>query len=230
MKKRTLLASCLTIALCLCLIAGSTYALFTDSTQFNIAVTSGDVELLATAGITNVFSAKGCDAEHSNPYLTDEKGNCYVHDRQEPILGRYFFKNGGEAKIASGSLSVVRITPGDRVDVAIKVDNKSNVAIAYRYKITAVESNLAKEMVVTIDGVKYRGLESWTSDWFLADATEGVGAAIEDKIISIELPVYVDEECQSEGTRVQSATFTITVEAVQGNAITDAAPPATLLP
>ena len=45
MKKKVLLSSIATIALCFCLITGSTFALFTDTTEFNVAVTSGDVEI-----------------------------------------------------------------------------------------------------------------------------------------------------------------------------------------
>lgn len=40
MDKKTLLASLLTIAVCLTLIAGSTFALFTSEDAVNIAVTS----------------------------------------------------------------------------------------------------------------------------------------------------------------------------------------------
>ena len=47
MKKKILLSSILTIALCLSIIAGSTYALFTSSADVNVAVTAGNVELTA---------------------------------------------------------------------------------------------------------------------------------------------------------------------------------------
>ena len=52
MKKKILLSSILTIALCLSLIAGSTFALFTSESKVNIAVTSGKVEMLAN--VTNL--------------------------------------------------------------------------------------------------------------------------------------------------------------------------------
>ena len=58
MKKKALASSILVIAICLCLIAGSTFALFTDETKFNIAVTSGDVEIQASAEVSAIYSAK----------------------------------------------------------------------------------------------------------------------------------------------------------------------------
>ena len=62
MKKKALLSAVLSLAICLCLIAGATYALFTDTTNFNIAITSGDVEIEAYATINAVYSAKGAAA------------------------------------------------------------------------------------------------------------------------------------------------------------------------
>ena len=47
MKKKALLSSLLTIALCFSLIAGSTYALFTSTSEINVAATSGTVSVQA---------------------------------------------------------------------------------------------------------------------------------------------------------------------------------------
>ena len=57
MKKKILLSSALTIALCLSLIAGSTFALFTSSKTFSIAINSANVKL--EAQIENLVTAKG---------------------------------------------------------------------------------------------------------------------------------------------------------------------------
>lgn len=228
MKKKVLLSSIGTIALCLCLIAGSTFALFTDSTNFNIAVTSGDVEIFASAEIAGVYSALVTDGEAGNVFLYDpEFGNNYVHDPKtvetdengKGVKGT--FTNGGYAEIDGANLVINRITPGDKVDVAINVENSSNVAIIYRYKIEAKDTNLAKGMVVTVDGNSYEALASWTSEWFALDAPGGVAEQISEedaKTISVELPVYAGNEYQSEEGNKQSVEYTITVEAVQGNA------------
>lgn len=232
-KKKIILSSVMSIALCLSLIAGSTFALFTDETEFNIAVTSGDVEILAMAGISAVYSAEGTNGDAEDVYLVDENNYDYVHKEQAlvkdadgKVISGVFF-NGGVATINGANLKIERLTPGDRVDVDINVENKSNVAMAYRYKITANDTDdLAKGMVVTIDGVPYEGFASWTSEWFFATAPDGVAEAIPVKKISVELPVYAGNEYQSEKTDQEdgrragekSVEYTIIVEAVQRNA------------
>ena len=218
MKKKVLLTSILTIALCLSIIAGSTYALFTDKTQFSIAVTAGDIEIEAYAKINAVYSAKASDSDYDE-FLIDEKGHTYTHERQE----NGYFLNGGTATLDGNNLSIVRITPGDRVDVDINVTNKSDVAFVYRYKIIASETNLATGMVVTVDSIAYESLASWTSEWYTAiEAPNGTPATVPVKTISIELPVYAGNEYQSEYTEndKQSVEYTIIVEAVQSNAVT----------
>jgi hypothetical protein len=88
-------------------------------------------------------------------------------------------------------------------------------------------------MVVTVDGQSYEALASWTSEWYpVITAPEGKGADIPVKTISVELPVYAGNEYQTEKTEndIQSVTYTITVEAVQGNAVTDDEYQATVYP
>ena len=210
MKKKVLLSSVLTIILCLCLIVGSTFALFTSTTKFNIAVTAGDVDITASADIVAINSAIGTDGDAEDEFLVDENGHNYVHEEQED-----YFLNGGTATLEGANLTIVRFTPGDRVDVNIDVVNNSNVAISYRYKIVADKADLASGMVVTVDDIAYEGLCSYTSEWFSAKAEDGTPDAIASKPISVELPVYAGNEYEK-----KEVTYTITVEAVQGNAVT----------
>lgn len=215
MKKKALLSSILTIALCLSLIAGSTFALFTDSTDFNIAITSGDIEIKATAAINAVYSAKGADAA-DDKYLVDEFGHTYTHELQANDT----FVNGGTATVTDGNLEIVNITPGDRVDVDIVVDNTSNVAFVYRYKVEAVDTFLATGMVFTVDGESYEAVKTWTSAWYPVVVA---GDTVTTKTFSLELPVFANNDYQSEVAegKIQKAEYKITVEAVQGNAVTD---------
>ncbi len=228
MKKKALLSSILVIALCISIIAGSTLALFTDTTEFNIAATSGDVEIDAFATINAIYSAKGADVAEDE-FLVDENGNSYVHDLKEST-----FTNGGVANLDGASLKIDRLTPGDRVDVNVNVTNTSDVAIAYRYIIKATESNLAYGMVVTDEnGNCYEGLESYTSDWYgVIPAPDGKAHGIPVKTFSFELPVYAGNEFQTENAegKIESVEYTITVEAVQGNAVTHNDTPVTIFP
>jgi predicted ribosomally synthesized peptide with SipW-like signal peptide len=59
MKNKIIISSILTIAMCLSLIAGSTFALFTSESKVNVAVTSGEVKVVATAGAVTYGSTLG---------------------------------------------------------------------------------------------------------------------------------------------------------------------------
>ena len=223
MKKKALVSSILTIALCLSLIAGSTFALFTDSKTVNIAVTSGDVEVAASMSSFALYSAQGPVAEHSDKYLKDENNAYYEH--VNPNTG--YFINGGYVENDGANLEIFKITPGDRVDINIHVENTGDVAMRYRYiiKIAAGDSEtLSRGMVLTTHaGKDYEGFKSFTSEWFsTVHPTQ-----TRDHVISLELPVYANNDYQTEYTDlangigdIKDVKYTITVEAVQSNAVT----------
>jgi len=215
MQKKVLLSSILVIALCMSVIAGSTYALFTDEAKTNIAITSGDVEVKATLAITGVWSAAASDT-FEDSYLVDEHGTVYNH--VDPAKGQWIFTNGGEAILADdANIAIYRITPGDKVDAKIIVENTGDVDMIYRYKVVANNGKLADGMVVTVDGKDYEGAEIYVSAW---SAVIPVGNATYEHEISLELPVYAGNEYQTEWASqdVKDVSYTITVEAVQGNA------------
>ena len=118
MKKKILISSIAMIALCLCLIAGSTFALFTAETEVSIAVTAGslDVEAYILDG-TQKLASLG-DYDDFNAIKTDD-------------FAKSVFDNGGSAYLEGGKLIIDRMTPGDGVCFAVKVVNTGNVAVQY---------------------------------------------------------------------------------------------------
>lgn len=206
MKKKVLLSSIATIALCLCLIAGSTFALFTSKSNVNIAVTAGEVDMVAGIAITKLESVKG----DVNGTIVDENGNTYSYEEVSPN-----FTNGGTAEVVGSVLTLDKITPGDKVTFEISGTNNSNVAIQYRYVIECLSGDdLMKGLELTINNVaidKY--MESYTSPW----APLAVGTSMTNVPITIELPVSAGNEFQKESTEIR-----VLVEAVQGNAVVDA--------
>ena len=219
MQKKVLLSSILVIALCFSVIAGSTYALFTDTKSTNITITSGDVEVEATLNIAGVWSADYIDGTFEDSYLVDEYGTIYSHVQQSG----WTFANGGYADLKDNEIIITNITPGDKVDASLTVKNVGNVDMIYRYKIQANDGKLADGMVITSHTKQdYEGIDLYVSEWF-----DVVGANTVDDVInfSLELPVYAGDEYQSEvtgadgkATGLKDVKYTITVEAVQGNA------------
>ena len=218
MKKTTLWSSIVTIAICLSLIVGSTYALFTDETQFNIAITSGNVEIHSVADVVATYSAKGPVAEHSDKYLKDEYGSYYEHDPQTPV-GSFF--NSGSAAVDNGNVTISKITPGDKVDVKIITDNLGDVAFRFRYTIKVdTDNGLATGMVFTDhNGKEFEAVKSYTSEWFPMVSSDADFAP--EKVFSLELPVYAGNEYQSEENDEKSVDYIVLVEAVQANAVVD---------
>ena len=180
MKKRIILSSIITMLLCFCMIGGATYALFTSETSVNIAVTSGKVKV--EAGIENL--------------------TLYSMGKEQTDV----FENGGTAVYdeTTGILTLTNVTPGDKVEFNIVVENLSNIDIQYRAN-WKVEGKLSEVLEATADGVKFADVQ-WT-EW-KADAAEKQQTI---KVV-VELPVQVGNEYQE-----QVANVAFMVEAIQAN-------------
>ena len=201
MKKKILLSSILTIIICLCLIAGSTFALFTSTSDVNIAVTAGKVEMTANIVDLQLYSVEA----NTNGTVIDENGNAYEY---KPVSQ---FINGGTATVDGSVLTVDKITPGDKLDFTVTGTNTSDVAIQYRYIIECLDGyKLMSGLVVTINGTEYESLASYTSA-YSALAVEQDIAPIN---VTVELPVTAGNEYQAQTTSIR-----VVVEAVQGNAV-----------
>lgn len=126
--KKSIVTSILVIALCFSMIAGATFALFTSESKVNVAVTSGNVEVVAIAENDALSSTIGQNVPET------------------------------AYSIANGTVTLEKIVPGDVLTFDIRIQNKSNVSIKYRTLITKVsDSGLWDGLEVTIDGVKYSG-------------------------------------------------------------------------
>ena len=119
MKKKIVISAVATIAICLSLILGSTYALFTDEGSVSIAATSAKVDLEA--------------------YIDQASLKVYSLDVLQTATnaeGKNLFENGGTASFnAEGNLELDLVSPGDKVEFDIAIDNESNIAIKYNVKM-----------------------------------------------------------------------------------------------
>ena len=227
MKRKVLLSSIVTIVLCLCLITGSTFALFTSNSDVNISVTAGKVEMTAAVEIVKVESVMPDDSGA----IVDEDGGKYSYTYADTTWADGFsFKNGGTATLSDTVVTLDKVTPGDKVTLKITGANTSNVAIRYRYKIEYyVDADVVASTGLQYDDVLMKGLKftvkdavnttynvsdvanmkSYTSPW----TALGVGSNIAPVDITIELPVTAGNTYQNKNTMIR-----VLVEAVQGNA------------
>ena len=139
-KRNVIVSAFMAIALCLSVVAGATFALFTSNSSVNIAITSGNVEVTATASALKVYSPKAVNetgiADGDN--AVDENGGRFV--------------NGGTATLTGSELKLDNMTPGDKATFKITVKNKSTVAIKYRTVIEAQDEGLFAGLAINIGG------------------------------------------------------------------------------
>lgn len=212
MKKKLLLSSIATIAVCLSLIAGSTFAIFTSKSQVNIAINAANVEMKADVTDLTRYSVRPATEVEKNAELRgeitlieDQFGGKYVYADPSDT-----FANGGTAEFTNGTLTLNYITPGDKVTFNLKGYNTSNVTVQYRYIIKCTDGvDLMGALRVTIGERTYEYLGAYTSPW----ATLAANTDMPVVPVAIEFPVDAGDYYQNKSTAIS-----VTVEAVQGNA------------
>lgn len=202
MKKKILLSSIMTIAICLCIIAGSTFALFTSTANMDITVTSGKVSVTAEAP-QNSFKGTSLDV------VATKDQNNVIH-----------FTNGGTAELNGGILTVDRMTPGDFVEFTINGDNQSNVGIRYRYLIKLVNNSvLASALTVTVDGV---GCTLDANGEYFSTAWIELPYGTTDNIGSVTVKIGLDKtvgntDANGNSYHDQTIELSVLLEAIQYN-------------
>lgn len=190
-KKGILVGAIATIALCVSIVTGATFALFTSETKTNVVVKAGTVSVTAT--------------------IKDEP--TATHGVWSEEDGAYIVTDGlfaGTAKLDNEkkqTLTLDNIVPTDKVSFTIAVKNDSTVPIKYRTIVACTKDDgLAGGLSVTIDEQKFTtsAIGEWTQ---LAANGE-----IADVNVVIELPFDADNKYQN-----KSCTLSYKVEAVQAN-------------
>lgn len=200
-KRSVVVSAILAVVLCVSLIAGATYALFTSESSVNVAVTSGKVSVVASVD-QDSLTMYSPTAIATDGTITD--------DANAAQNGQ--FANGGTVVVDGETITVNGMTPGDSVSFEITVKNNSTVAVKYRTILSAVDNDgmLANGLEITIDNDDYTGrtiLSSWAE---LAANTDPA-------------TVYVTIALPTTATTCQGKTLTLTyaVSAVQGNVVTE---------
>ena len=147
-RKLGIFSSLVAIVVCIVLITGSTFSLFTGGTNADISISAGQIKV--EANIENLkLSSLGV----------------------EQTGGK--FANGGTAKLEGNQLDLSNVTPGDRAEFDITVKNTSSVSISYA--ITwAIAGDLADYLTVTVDDAPFeKGTTDW-NDWLLENKDRNV--------------------------------------------------------
>lgn len=191
MKKRIILTSVLSIAMCLSLIVGATMAFFGSESKANISVTGANVNVVASIDPATGFTT------YSNGKTSEELG--YPNGE---------FENGGTASIdEEGTLVLNAISPGDSVKVRVDIYNDSNIRIQYRARVVCEEGEEFLELFEIENDIRHMA-------WQIAE----IGNDLKDEIV--EVTIGLPEDVNLEDFEGQTIKFAIVVEAVQANAET----------
>ena len=204
--QKNLVLSMATAAALLSFSVGATFALFTDRSETAISMGAGQIDTTASLSLLGTWSAKA----DVNGQLVDEYGEKYILEAQD--LGS--FVNGGSASVSGTTLSMERITPGDKVSFRLSLTNESTVNIQARLKITVPEEDylLASVLDFTYGQTTKRGVAAYYSAW--TNMVQGVDTS-ETFDFAFYMPIDADNLYQG-----SSAHYTFAIEAVQGNAAT----------
>ena len=174
MKKKALIASLLTLALCLGVLVGATFALLTSESKVNIVTTAGDVDVVATIDGFKLYSF-GVEQEVNSANWTGK------------------FANQGSAALdaQTGELKLENITPGDKAVIDIGFTNLSDIAIKYRVEMQVTVPEADGEVslkdaltaTATIGGIDYN-MKSSKTVWLGAAPGETIG----NISVAIEFP------------------------------------------
>lgn len=187
-KRKLIIPSLLTILGCIAIGTGSTYSLFTSSSENNITISSGKVSVTSTASLFKTYSLKdGAVAETST-------------------LGS--FETGGTATLNGGSLELKNIVPGDKVEFKVTIKNEATISAKYRTSfLYSDDTGLFNGLNISVkEGEEVKHSTIFVDKW--ADLEDGT----KELTISIELPEtagneYMDKSCK----------LNFKVEAVQAN-------------
>lgn len=193
MKRNVIVSAFLAIALCLSVVAGATFALFTSGAKVNLSITSATVKVSA-------------DVENLKLYSTTEVNPATNKGKKQDLTGNTFLL-GGTANFTDGVLTLDRLAPGDGVTFDIKLTNKSNIDVKYRVVIgEATGGDLADALDITVNGDKYEG--AINTEWNEVAAN----ADIPSVPVKVELPVAADNDYAE-----KTVSLDITVEVVQAS-------------
>lgn len=136
-RKRALLVSGSVILLCMTIIVGMTWALFTDTeTVFNHLV-AGDLQIT----LKRVELTKTTLDEHG--FLVTSNPDASVIDFSDPANGD---KNVFGLKTDGNGSVTEKIVPGSKFVAKMQIENNSDVAFGYWVKIVCKDQSATKEL------------------------------------------------------------------------------------
>ena len=210
-----LLTTTVILIICVALITGSTFSLFTSGTDEEINVSAAQVKVSSVIKDLKTYSMGQANA-----------GTTFANGGTATITTTDVIGEDGTKEVASG-ITLSKLTPGDRVEFTLDVFNHSNVNIAYQLWFYQVLDEFVKEsgneswltITVTNQNNQEVDLTGNKTDYAfaegLADDLIAEGEVIESFNVAIELDFNTPNEYQNKTAKVEFG-----LDAVQANVVT----------
>lgn len=198
-KKRALLASCIVILLCTCIITGMSYALLTDSARVNNHLQAGNLD--ATL-VRTKLEYSVLDEDGLMPVVVDETECDFTNTLSKSIFGL--------------DSSEIRIAPGSYFEATLEVGNNGDVAFDYAVNLvlSSEVNDLAEQLQVTVTSGDQEVLTGKLSQ--VGEEQISLGQLFKGESGSFVVRVeFIDDTSVNNDAQDQSAYFDLVVTAVQ---------------
>lgn len=208
-KSRAILLSVLVVVMCLAVILGATFALFTSRREYQIGVNTGKIDVQGELTLTQAWSQE---------QSTNEREEATVIDNTATL------PQGGTVVITDGSnITINNMSLGDGAAFELAVTNASAVDMKYSVTVLVSEggSELRQALQFSVDGVNKSLEDDEVSllDWQMVEAGQAIPE--EDATLAFEISLPWSALEVFEGvTEPQSVSMTVVLEALQANAYT----------
>ena len=200
-KRRSVLMSALTFMLCLALVAGGTYALFSDQVTLTTHLKAGELDI--TLERTNLVT-KALD--NSTGFLVD------IIDEEDVDFSKPTVRNVFDLEETD------KIVPGCSYDATMKITNNTDVAFAYWIEI--IDRNyediiLGDQLVVTIKADGYEKTVKVSEGMLVGNQSEPVAILAKGEYDNFNVVLKFLDLANNNAAQNQSLNFDIVVHAVQ---------------
>ena len=206
-RVRTLLMASMTIMLCVAMIVGGTYALWSKTVNVENHLVAGELKLkLERTGLNKTIL--GSDGYMITKSYTEEEA--YADFTEDNSTANVF-------GIVDGEL----VVPTSAYEATMRLTNNGDVAFKYDViiKLTSVSNELAKQLMVSIDGVEQGYLSTFEGeDGKVVIATRNVAKGVSDTEFTVKIEFRNDADAEglvNNDAMSQEAEFDLIVKAVQ---------------
>lgn len=202
-KRRSVLMSVMTVMLCLTIVAGGTYALFSDQVTLTTHLKAGtlDITLERIKLVTKTI-------DNSSGYLKENIPNYEIVNFSKPTDRNVFDIDSGH-----------KIVPGCSYAATLKLTNNTDVAFAYWIEIINRDLNgleLADQLKIAVKiGEGEEASEILSKGLMVGSASDPIGVLTKTNSTVFDVSLVFRDLANNNDAMNQSLNFDVVVHAVQ---------------